>query len=75
MGEALEFSLYMAGTAIVLFALVRRLGKISKKASDELRLVGDSSWRNSLPSATDVHVASVMQIAKERKASRINGAT
>jgi len=77
----LEFGLLAVGTAIAIFAILRRLGKKMANApevSDDItpnRSGKAGTWRDSLPTVSEVHVASVMQIAKERRARRSKSAT
>jgi hypothetical protein len=76
----LDFGLYLTSTMFVGLAVLYRLGKkrtkiVSRENQNMQPLTGTSAWRNSLPPASEVHVAFIMQIAKERKESPTRSAT
>ena len=73
---ALEFCLFIVTIAIAILAVVRSLGKnfLSDKSRDKITRTSNAGGRNSLASDSKLHVASMMKIGAERKASRNHGA-
>jgi Flp pilus assembly pilin Flp len=75
---ALELCLFIAAIAIAILAVVRSLGKkfSSDKSQDKINRRSKAGERGmSLPSNSELHVASMTKIGAERKASRIHGAS